>query len=1242
MRIVIDMQGLQASNSKRGIGRYILNFVKSFVQQNKDNNIILLCNGMLQESVGAIKDEFFEHVDDISFRVWYSTPGVSYINIENKSKIEIAERIRENYISRLEPDLVILTSLFEGLVDDAVTSINTYEKPVKTAVILYDLIPLIHENIYLENPVVKDWYLKKIVNLKRADFVLSISQSSGKEAVDYLHFDANKVFNISTAASSFFEKHVYSEGDINDWKIKFNITRKYILYTGGIDFRKNIERLIEAYALLSFVQRKDYQLAIVCSITEQDLTRLKKLCKKVGLNHDEVIFTGYISEEDLLIFYNLCEFFVFPSWHEGFGLPILEAMQCGKAVIGGKYSSIPEVINNKQALFDPYDIADICSSMSNLINDNCFREELEKHSSKQCEFFSWEQTANLAWAAINNNINSTKLNATAFVESNRTLKKLAYFSPLPPMKSGIAHYSAELLRELTAFYHIDLITISGEEINDPFLHSVCGIQTIEWFKANAETYDRIVYHFGNSSFHWHMFELLRNYPGVVVLHDYFLSGIVAHMDLHLHHTINGWEKELFKSSGWPAVSMRYKSEDTADVIYKYPCNISVLQNSLGVITHSEYSRQLAIKEYGASSLPKWETIPLLRIPAKNFSKADSRKVLGLDSEALIVCSFGLMGPTKLNKELIQAWIDSPLSKDSKCCLVFAGEKPGDRYGTIIDKLINNCKCNIRVTGWLSNEEYSHWLSAADIGVQLRSNSRGESSAAVLDCMNYGLATIVNANGSMAELKRDCVEMLPDSFDNEELVQALSKLYTDPSYRSKISNSAFAELRKYYHPRVCAEKYVSAIEDFYRKPSPQPHHIIHAVTKLLGSNDNDCLSVCESIAKNFVPTPRKKKLFVDISELIQRDAKSGIQRVVREVISSLLTESPSDYNVELVYATNESEGFFNARKYGCKLLNIPANWAEDNPIDYYEGDVFLGLDLQPEIVKSQYKKLKEMQNGGVHISYVVYDLLPVNQPQHFFPGAKEAYNEWFSRITTFDSAICISNTVANELREWVAENEPDNLKHLSIDFFHLGANPAVKPSAHKNNDDLYNAISSLKNKNTFLVVSTIEPRKQHAEILKAFEQLWLDNLDVNLVFVGKEGWMVEGLVNKIKNHPQLNKLFFWFSGIDDNLLAEIYEMSSCLICASTGEGFGLPIIEAAQHNLPVIARDIPVFREVGGDAVYYFSGNSSQIAVAIKEWILLKENHKIPKIENLNWLTWSQSTKQLINAVLKNVQQLNGE
>ncbi|MGC6744839.1 hypothetical protein ACP0HM_09705 [Escherichia coli] len=108
-----------------------------------------------------------------------------------------------------------------------------------------------------------------------------------------------------------------------------------------------------------------------------------------------------------------------------------------------------------------------------------------------------------------------------------------------------------------------------------------------------KNYDRIIYHFGNSHFHWHMFELLQDYPGVVVLHDYFLSGIVAHIDVNMQHCVNGWSRELYKSGNWEAIKMRYQAKDTADVVYKYPCNLSVLQNSLGIISHSEYSKEFS-------------------------------------------------------------------------------------------------------------------------------------------------------------------------------------------------------------------------------------------------------------------------------------------------------------------------------------------------------------------------------------------------------------------------------------------------------------------------------------------------------------------------------------------------------------------------------------------------------------------------------------------------------------------------
>lgn len=128
--------------------------------------------------------------------------------------------------------------------------------------------------------------------------------------------------------------------------------------------------------------------------------------------------------------------------------------------------------------------------------------------------------------------------------------------------------------------------------------------------------------------------------------------------------------------------------------------------------------------------------PLLRMPAWEFDKLASRKHLQLEEDSLVVCSFGMMGPTKLNKELIMAWLASPLSQDKKCYLIFAGEKANGQYGEIL--VISSAKrIQISKLPVGSMRDYAHWLAAADIGVQLRTSSRGESSAAVLDCMNYG-------------------------------------------------------------------------------------------------------------------------------------------------------------------------------------------------------------------------------------------------------------------------------------------------------------------------------------------------------------------------------------------------------------------------------------------------------------------------------------------------------------------------
>jgi len=128
-------------------------------------------------------------------------------------------------------------------------------------------------------------------------------------------------------------------------------------------------------------------------------------------------------------------------------------------------------------------------------------------------------------------------------------------------------------------------------------------------------------------------------------------------------------------------------------------------------------------------------------------------------------------------------------------------------------------------------------------------------------------------------------------------------------------------------------------------------------------------------------------------------------------------------------------------------------------------------------------------------------------------------------------------------------------------------------------------------------------------------------------------LVDALVQKIRNHPELNKRLFWLEGISDEYLEKVYAASTCLIAASYGEGFGLPLIEAAQHKLPIIARDIPVFREVAGEHAYFFKAESpDSMAQSIKEWLAQYAANQHPKSNDMPWLTWQQSARQLLEKI----------
>ena len=176
-----------------------------------------------------------------------------------------------------------------------------------------------------------------------------------------------------------------------------------------------------------------------------------------------------------------------------------------------------------------------------------------------------------------------------------------------------------------------------------------------------------------------------------------------------------------------------------------------------------------------------------------------------------------------------------------------------------------------------------------------------------------------------------------------------------------------------------------------------------------------------------------------------------------------------------------------------------------------------------------------------------------------------------------------------------------------------------------------------------MVGTLEPRKGHREVLQAFDLLWKDGVDVSLTLVGKEGWMVSELIDLLRHHPRLNTHLFWLQGISDGYLERIYDNSRCLIAASHGEGFGLPLIEAAQHDLPVIARDIPIFREVAGDGALFFADSSPEsLKESIVHLISLYEKGQHPKPSLMTWLSWAESAKKLGEEIIDKRYQRNEE
>jgi glycosyltransferase involved in cell wall biosynthesis len=700
-------------------------------------------------------------------------------------------------------------------------------------------------------------------------------------------------------------------------------------------------------------------------------------------------------------------------------------------------------------------------------------------------------------------------------------------------------------------------------------------------------------------------------------------------DPHLANDAKSFLQTAYRDHGYAPLQQEQK-EGRSAVVSRYPCSLQVLRQATGVLLHSRFAREVLLQHYGPEITSQTQLIPFMRRPLDLPGREEARIRLGIAHDAFLICSFGFLGPTKLSHCLLSAWEHSKLCHTPGRLLRFVGAPPQNSYGTgLLERIreLNTRTADITITGFIPLETYRDYLAAADAAVQLRENSRGETSAAVYDCLAAGLLLICNAHGSMTELPEECVTMLPEHFEDHQLTQTLEQLPGNPAVARHQAQLAADWLQQEHHPALVGLRYCQAIEQFAAK-SPRNHEQYlqdQLPAPLLQEQQTgliDCLT-----ANN--PRYGLRQLLLDISAIARHDLKTGIERAVRSIMRELLDSPPDGYRIEPVYF-NEQGGYSYARRFTLQTMGLDPELLQDEPVQAHSGDLFLGADLILADLHKVETCLRSWRMGGVIISFIVYDLLPIQRPDCFPASVEPAFRNWLRIVSTVaDNLICISQSVADELREHFRHNPPQRRLPLQVGYFHLGADIRASLPTSGLLPDTEQILQAISDAPAFLMVSTIEPRKGHTQALDAFELLWRQGMAANLVIVGKPGWMTENLIKRLDSHPELGKQLFCLYSISDQMLELVYQHCSCLLAPSEGEGFGLPLIETAQHGLPLIVRDIPVFYEVAGDHATYFSGKRSKdLAEAIRAWLLLPAADR-PTSIGMAWLTWQQSVQQLL-------------
>lgn len=441
MKIGIDLLPLLSDPKRRGISNFTYNTIRELLIMDQSNQYIFF-------NANGVNVEFIKELSHSAQIV----------------KEEISPKRSENI------DLFIFTSIF----DCERNLVNPLSLRCKVAIIIYDIIPIVLWQNYFEGFFQKNTstYFRRIAQLRECGKILTISHAVKNDLIEILEIPEHSIDVIYAGIDQKSNIPDAQSQKFISVKEKYHITGKYIFSVPSMDVRKNIFGLIEAYGLLSPLIKKEWQLVISNEINSDFEKKLRDHAKKCEISEQELIFTNYVSEEELILLYKNSSLFVFPSFNEGFGLPVLEAMYYGIPVITSNLSSLPEVVEDAGVLVNPYNTKDIANNMATILTNTDIQKELSKKGKIQSKKFSWTHTAQLV------------LNSCESYSKSSRIVRLGMITPWN-VKSDIAEYSKYLIAKLNG---IRIIVFAKQ---DNLLVESDGLDVIRCWDTPLDRYDTL-------------------------------------------------------------------------------------------------------------------------------------------------------------------------------------------------------------------------------------------------------------------------------------------------------------------------------------------------------------------------------------------------------------------------------------------------------------------------------------------------------------------------------------------------------------------------------------------------------------------------------------------------------------------------------------------------------------------------------------------------------------------------------